>query len=72
MPLIEQYLIDLIAAPVLACMWWSLSRAWAEGVQAGRVSDRTRSRQKGGFLIVLILLYLGMFGMTAYVHFNKR
>jgi hypothetical protein len=67
----NQFLIDLVAAPIIACLWWIFSRGWAAGVQSGQVSDRTKTRQKAGFFIVLALLYVGMFGMTIYKNLMK-
>ena len=71
MPVMKQFLLDLIVAPVIACVWWLFSRGWAFGVQAGQVSDQTRKRQKVGFVIVLILLYVLMFGITFYKNFIR-
>jgi hypothetical protein len=67
----KQLLLDLVAPPVIAGMWWLFSRDWAAGVQAGQVSDQTKNRQKVGFVILLTLAYLAMFGTTAYIHFTK-
>jgi hypothetical protein len=71
MSLLKQFLLDLVAPPVLASIWWLFSRGWAAGVQAGQVSDQTKKRQKAGFVVVLVLLYLGMFGTTIYIHITK-
>jgi hypothetical protein len=67
----QQFLLDLIAPPVLACLWWLGSRGWAQQVQGGQVSDQTRNRQKVEFVIVLSCLYLLMFGTTLYLHFTQ-
>ena len=71
MSLAQQYLLDTVAPPVIAVLWWLLSRGWATAVQAGQVSDRTRKRQKFGFIAVLAVLYVLMFGATTYLHFAK-
>jgi hypothetical protein len=71
MPLIEQFLLDLIAPPVLATLWWLLSRAWGTAVQGGQVSESTKIRQKRGFLVMLTLLYLIGFGTTTYLNFVR-
>lgn len=71
MPVGQQYLLDLIAPPIIAALWWFLSRGWATTVQAGEVSDRTRKRQRSGFFLVLGLLYILIFGATTYLHFMK-
>ena len=67
----KQFLLDLIAPPVLACLWWLASRGWASTVQGGQVSGRTRNRQKIGFVLVLVGLYALMFGTTAYIHLTQ-
>jgi hypothetical protein len=71
MSLWQQLLLDLIAPPVLACLWWLGSRGWAWTVQGGQVSDQTRDRQKIGFVVVLVGLYGLMFGTTAYINFTQ-
>jgi hypothetical protein len=71
MPLKQQYLLDLIAPPVLATLWWFFSRGTATVLQGGSVSQRTKRREKIGFLVVLTLAYLLMFGGTAYLHFAR-
>jgi hypothetical protein len=71
MSLGQQFLLDLIAPPVLARLWWLGSRGWAASVQAGHVSDQTRNRQKIGFVVVLVGLYLLMFGTTIYIHLSR-
>jgi hypothetical protein len=68
-PLTQQLLLDLIAPPLLSGLWWLFSRGWATAVQAGEVSSQTTKRQKFGFLVVLAVLYLLMFGTTTYLHF---
>ena len=71
MPLIEQFLLDLIAPPVGATLWWLFSRGWGTVVQGGRVSETTKIRQRKGFFVVLALAYLVMFGTTIYLHFSR-
>jgi hypothetical protein len=71
MPLTQQYLLDLVAPPVGACLWWLFSRGNALTLQGGNVSERTKKREKIGFFVVLALAYLIMFGGTTYLHFAK-
>ena len=71
MSLIEQFLLDLVAPPIVASMWWFFSRGWGIAVQGGRVSETTRIRQRRGFLVILTLTYLLGFGMTIYLNFIK-
>ncbi|MGA6983812.1 MAG: hypothetical protein WBZ11_19820 [Candidatus Sulfotelmatobacter sp.] len=71
MPLARQYLLNTVAPPVLAGLWWVFSRGWATAVQGGEVSERTRKRQKWGLIVVLVLIYVLMFGATTYLHFAR-
>ena len=71
MPLAQQYLLDLIAPPIIATLWWMLSRGWATAVEADEISDRTKKRQRFGFFFVLALIYALMFGATTYLHFAR-
>ena len=52
MPLTQQYLLDLIAPPIVTCIWWLFSRGTATVFQGGKISERTkaglqRARAKG-------------------------
>lgn len=67
----QQYVVDLVAPPVLAALWWVFSRGWAAAVQDGEVSDRTRRRQRMEFFVVLSLVYALMLGATTYLNFFK-
>ena len=71
MPLLQQYLLDLIAPPVLAILWWFFSRGTATVLQGGSVSEKTKRREKIGFVVVLALAYLLMFGGTTYLHYAR-
>jgi hypothetical protein len=64
--LAQQFLLDFLAPPILAGLWWLYSRGWARTVQGDTVSDETIGRQAKGFWIVLVLLYLVAFGGTVY------
>jgi hypothetical protein len=66
MPFVQQILLDLVAPPILTCIWWLFSRGWAGAVQGGKISDRTKSRQRIRFWIVLAIIYVAMFGTTIY------
>jgi hypothetical protein len=71
MPLMQQYLLDLVAPPIVTSLWWLFSRGTATVLQGGAVSERTKKRERIGFLVVLLLAYLLMFGGTTYLHFAK-
>jgi hypothetical protein len=71
MSLMQQCLLDLIAPPVGVCLWWLFSRGTATALQGGKVSDRTKKRQRIGFFVLLALGYAMMFGMTIYFHFAR-
>ena len=66
LPLIQQFALDVCAPPVLAAIWWLQGRSNALDLQSGQASEETQSRQKKGFWLVLGVLYLLMFGATAY------
>jgi hypothetical protein len=67
----QQFLLDLIAPPVGVCLWWLFSRGTAAVLQGGKVSERTKKREKVGFLVLLALGYAIMFGITTYLHFAR-
>ena len=71
MPLMKQFLLDLVAPPIGASLWWIMSRGWGNAVQGGQVSTRTKNRQKVGFFVLLVLAYIIMFGITVHHHFAK-
>ncbi len=71
MPLPQQLLLDLIARPILASVWWLLSRGWAGAVQSGEITGKTKSRQRIGFAVLVAVLYALMFGTTTYLHPSK-
>ena len=66
LPIVQQIMLDIFAPPILAIMWWLFSRGWAGTIQGGEVSQMTKDRQAKGFWIVLITLYVIMFGATTY------
>jgi len=66
LPIAQQIMLDVLAPPVLTGLWWLFSRGWAGAVQGGNVSEMTKARQGKGVWVVLGMLYLIMFGATAY------
>jgi hypothetical protein len=68
---VNELILDLIGPPIVAAIWWLMSRGWAFGVQGGEVSERTRTRQKRRFVAVLIVLYCVSFGTSLYVRVFK-
>ena len=66
----NQLLTDLLVPPVVAALWWVLSRGWAASVQDASVSQRTRRRQTVGFWLVLALAFAAMMSMTIYGFFT--
>ncbi len=69
-PLWKQLLTDLLVPPVLAVLWWTLSRGWAASVQGGSVGQRTRRRQAVGFWLVLAVAFAAMISITLYGYFT--
>lgn len=67
-----EFLLDAVGPPIMTALWWVMSRGWALGIQRGKVSDRTRARQKREFFVLLVVLYLIGFGMSFYVHVLKK
>lgn len=66
LPTTELILLDLVAPPVIAGLWWIMSRSWGGIVQGGSTSKETRIRQFQGFWALLIFLYLMAVGTTLY------
>jgi hypothetical protein len=71
MSLLQQYLLDFVAPPVVAFLWWLFSRGTATVLQGGTVSERTKGWLNKGFVVVLIGSYLIMFGITTYLNFAR-
>ncbi len=70
LPIAQQILLDIVAPPIGAGLWWLMSRGWAHSIQGVDVSEMTKSRQSKGFWIVLGVSYLIMFSVTAYAYFK--
>jgi len=65
-PLSEQLTIAATGPPIMAALWWLRSRGMARVVQGGSVSQRTKQRQKTGFLVLLGAMYLLALGILLY------
>jgi hypothetical protein len=65
-PLGEQLPIVLLGPPIMAALFWFMSRGWALSVQGGVASDRTKRRQKIEFWMVLAAMYGIGIGMALY------
>jgi hypothetical protein len=65
----DQLLTDAVAPPIVACLFWLMSRGWVITVNSGETLKETIKWPNRMFLPVLALLYAMMFGMTAYFHF---
>lgn len=57
-PIPEQIAILLFGPPITAIVWSFLARGWAYSIQGGKVSERTKKRQKWEFWILLIIMYV--------------
>ena len=66
-----QILFVLVVPPIMTALWWLGSRGWANVVQGGNVSDRTKRRQKWEFWVVLAVLYVIVAGFALYARFHK-
>lgn len=63
-PLGEQLAILIAGPPVMAGLIWLMSRGWAKTIQGGTATERTKSRQKIEFWMVLVVMYVLGFGMA--------
>ena len=66
LPLSQQLALDIIIPPAGSLLGWLMSRAWASVVQGRAASETTRKRQKKEALVLLIAVYVLMFGITIY------
>jgi hypothetical protein len=69
-PLWQQALFFALAPPIMALLIRLLSRGWANAIQGGNVSERTRKRQKLEFWGVLIFMYVMLACIFGYAHFR--
>lgn len=70
LPLYEQILLDVFVPPIGTAVWWLMSRGWATTVQGSHVSETTKRRQKIESVIILVAVYILMFGITIYGYFS--
>lgn len=68
LPIAQQIIVLVVGPPVMAGMWWALSRGWAGLVQGGDVSGITKKRQKWEFWIILAAMYVLGFGLALYAY----
>jgi hypothetical protein len=69
---LQQAAFVVIVPPIITALWWLGSRGWANVVQAGNVSERTKRRQKWEFWAVLTIIYIIVVGFAGYAHFSHR
>ena len=65
-PLPEQLAILFLGPPIMALVLKVMMRGWARTVQGATVSARTERRQKLEFWVVLVVMYVMVFGMAIY------
>ena len=70
-PLWAQVLFFALAPLIMASLIWALSRGWANVVQAGKVSQTTRKRQRFEFWGVLVFMYVMLACIFAYAHLRR-
>jgi hypothetical protein len=58
-PVWERTLVLLLGPPILSCLVWLMAGGWAQTVQGGEVSSRTKDRQRFEFWLLLGALYGG-------------
>ena len=62
----KQILVDLGAPPVIAGMFWLMARGWVLLIGPSDITTLTKPKLRIEFRIVLVLLYLVVFGETLY------
>jgi hypothetical protein len=62
----KQILIDLSAPPLIAGIFWLMTRGLVASIGSGDTTTLTKQKLKIEFRIVLALLYLAVFGKTLY------
>lgn len=67
----QQVVFVVVVPPTMTLLWWLASRGWANTVQFGNVSARTKQRQKWEFWAVLALGYGIVAGVVLYAHLAK-
>jgi hypothetical protein len=53
----EQFVILILGPPIMTSVWWLSARAWALSIQGESASQKTKSRQKLEFTVILVLMY---------------
>jgi hypothetical protein len=71
-PLWQQALFFVLAPPIMALLIRVLSRGWANIVQGGKVSEKTATRQRLEFWVVLCFMYVMLFCIFAYGYFQHH
>jgi hypothetical protein len=62
----RQILVDAGAPPVIASIFWLMARGWVASIGSGEITILTKQKLKIEFRIVLVFLYLAVFGETLY------
>jgi len=70
LPLSQQIVLDLICPPIITAVWLHLSRGWA-GAMGTTEKSTVRGWIKSGKWILLIVLYVVAFSITAYGYFTQ-
>jgi len=65
-----QIVLVLIGAPIMACLWYLLSRGWT-GVLGTTSRPRVQGWLRGGFWILLGAMYALGAGILIYAHFIR-
>ena len=62
----KQILVDVGAPPVIAGIFWLMARGWVLLIGPSNMTTLTKPKLRIEFRIVLVLLYLVVFGETLY------
>jgi hypothetical protein len=71
-PLWQQALFFVLAPSIMALLVSILSRGWAKTVQGGNVIEKTLKRPRLKFWIVLCFMYVMLFCIFLYGHFQHH
>jgi hypothetical protein len=70
LPISQQIMLDLLGPPIMTALWLLFSRGWL-GLMGTSESETVRGWTQSGTWIILILLYVIGFSVTAYGYFVR-
>lgn len=70
LPIGQQIILDLVGPPIMTALWLLFSRGWV-GLMGTGESSTVRGWMKSGTWILLIVMYVVAFSITAYGYFMR-